>query len=231
MQVRVGTSGYSYKPWKGVFYPEDLPDSRMLEHYATRLDTVEINYTFRRFPSEKAVAGWGAAVPGSFAFSLKAHMRITHKQRLKECRDNVTSFAARVAPLGERVGATLFQLPPYLKQDLDRLRTFLADVPPALCPVMEFRHDSWFADEVYDALREHGAALVVSDTDGAAPPPLIPTTDRGYLRLRRDEYDRAALEDWAKRIADQPWERVLVYFKHEEKAVGPRLALEFRELL
>jgi uncharacterized protein YecE (DUF72 family) len=229
MRIRVGTSGYGYKEWKGSFYPEKLSDKKMLGYYATRLETVEINYTFRRIPKTSVCEGWAEKVPDDFAFSLKASQHISHRKRLDDCEEVVGVVAERTGVLGDRLGATLIQLPPYFKKDVDRLRAFLPLVPRDLHPVFEFRHESWFDDEVYDALREHDVPLVVSDSEKLAGH-VVPTASRGYLRLRREDYDTAALADWAARVRDQPWESVLVFFKHEEAGAGPRMAEEFRAL-
>jgi uncharacterized protein YecE (DUF72 family) len=230
MRVRTGTSGYSFKEWKGDFYPEKLSDKKMLAYYAERLDTVEINYTFRRIPKTHVVAAWGEKVPETFRFSLKASQHTTHRKRLKECDDVLGAITERTTVIGDQLGATLFQLPPNLKQDVPRLVAFLGITSPALRPVFEFRHPSWFDEETYAVLREHGVPLVVSDQDGGDDPPLVATADRGYFRFRRQDYDDAALTEWAQRIRDQPWDEVLVYFKHEAGGVGPRLAQAFRAL-
>ena len=233
MRARVGTSGYAYDAWKGSFYPEKISASRMLAHYAERLDTVEINYTFRRIPKTHVVEGWAAQVPEGFDFVLKASQHLTHFKRLKrpESEEIVDLVAERTTVLGDRLGATLFQLPPNLQQDVARLDAFLDIVPAALRPVFEFRHPTWFDDATYDVLRRHDVPLVVADASEEEPPPVVATSRRGYLRLRRPEYDRAALERWAEVITAQPWDAVHVFFKHEDEGTGPRLAAELRALL
>ncbi|HUP19155.1 MAG TPA: DUF72 domain-containing protein [Gemmatimonadota bacterium] len=230
MRLRVGTSGFSYKEWKGPFYPEDLPDQEMLSYYAGRLDAVEINNTFYRMPTRKLLDGWAAQVPDGFRFALKASRKITHQKKLAECADEVTYLADTSATLGERLGPTLVQLPPYLKKDVELLRGFLASAPPDFSVALEFRSSSWFDDEVYDALREFGAALVASDMDEKPEPPVVATAPHGYARLRRVEYDDDALERWAGRFAEAGWEDAYVFFKHEDEATGPRLAERFREI-
>src|SRR5690349_9723332 len=191
MDVRVGTSGYSYPPWKGSFYPEDLPNARMLRYYAERLPTVEINNTFYRMPTSKMLTQWAAQVPPGFRFALKASQRITHQKRLKDAGEPVEYFFRTAAELGELRGPTLVQLPPNLKKDLPRLDAFLALLPPDARAAFEFRHDSWFCDEVWEALRARGAALCVAESDELATP-LVATADFGYFRLRRAAYDGAA---------------------------------------
>lgn len=230
MRVRVGTSGYSYKEWKGPFYPEKIKSSEMLGHYSRQLDTVEINNTFYRMPSEKVLAGWASQVPDEFLFVLKASRRITHQKRLKNAGDELDYLLRTSAVLGDKLGPLLFQLPPYSKKDVPALRDFLAALPEGREAAFEFRNASWYDEEVYDALREGGASLVVSDqkTDD---PPLVPTAPFGYLRLRDEGYDDAQLERWAARIATQPWEHACVFFKHEDEGAGPAMARQFVQIL
>jgi len=231
MRVRVGTSGYAYKEWKGPFYPEDLAAAKMLAYYAERLDTVEINNTFYRMPSEKLLRGWAAEVPGHFSFVLKASRKITHQKRLKECEEALEYLTRTAAALGDRLGPLLFQLPPYLRVDLERLTDFLDFLPDGTRAAIEFRHDSWFDEAVFAALLERRVALVVSDTEKIDDAPLVATAPYGYLRLRRGDYDEAALEAWAGRIADQSWDEAYVFFKHEDEGAAPRLAARMAELL
>jgi len=230
VRVLTGTSGFSYPAWKGVFYPSDLPSRRMLAHYATRLDTVEVNATFYRMPKADTLAAWCAAVPSGFVFALKAPQRITHVKRLRDVEDALTVFFRASAELGPSLGPVLFQLPPSFKKDLLRLEEFLAILPAGGRSSFEFRHSSWFCDEVFAALAGHGAALCLADDDEATTPP-VATTDFGYLRLRRPGYTEADLRVWAERIAAQRWREALVYFKHEDEARGPAFALALRELL
>lgn len=231
MRARIGTSGYSYKEWKGAFYPEDLPAAGMLAYYAGRLGAVEINNTFYRMPKQAVVRKWAEQVPADFSFSLKASQRITHKKRLKEADDELAFVVRNASELRDRLGPMLFQLPPFLRKDADRLRDFLKLLPEGWRAGIEFRHASWFDEEIFDALRERNVALVVSDTgDDDGETPVVPTAAYGYVRLRRGRYDRDALAAWAKRIAGQPWDEVHVYFKHEKDGAGPELAEEFRTL-
>jgi uncharacterized protein YecE (DUF72 family) len=225
MHLFVGTSGYSYKEWKGSFYPEDLPASRMLPYYAERFGTVEINNTFYRMPKRELVEKWRDEVPPGFVFVLKTPQRITHHKRLAGVAEDFAHFVEMARALGERRGPLLVQLPPYSKRDDARLAEFLALVPKDVRVALEFRHASWLDDKVYTLLREHGAALCAADTDDAAEAaPLVATADWGYVRLRRVAYDEAAIVAWHKRIVAQPWLDAFVFFKHEDAGTGPRYA-------
>ncbi len=229
VNVRTGTSGYSYAEWKGNFYPEKLPARDMLRFYAARFPTVEINNTFYRMPREALLKGWADQVPGSFKFVIKASQRITHIQRLKDCGDLLTYLFRVCDALGERLGPVLFQLPPNFKKDLGRLTAFLDQMPARRRVALEFRHASWFDDEVFEALRARGAALCVADTGEEPVVPLVATTDWGYLRLRREDFGDRELRDWAQRIRQQPWGEAFVFLKHEEEGRGPRLAARLAE--
>ncbi len=241
MPVRLfaGASGFAYKPWKGPFYPADLPDAGMLAFYAARLPTVEINNTFYRLPKADVLAGWAEQTPAGFRFVLKASRRITHIQRLKDVGELVAYLFEAAASLGDKLGPLLFQLPPHMKKDLDRLRAFLDLVPRDRRVALEFRNASWFEDDVFELLRAHDVALCVAETgkqdgdeqDGDSEPvPLIATASWGYLRLRRDDYADADLEAWAGRIAREPWSDAYVFFKHEDEGAAPRLALRLMAL-
>ena len=227
-RLRTGTSGFSYKEWKGNFYPEKLPANRMLEYYSRQLGSVEINNTFYRMPRAEMLEKWASLVPEDFAFVLKANRRITHMMRLKDAGDPL-DYLVRTASdaLGERLGAILFQLPPYLRRDTLRLRDFLAAVPESVRAAFEFRHESWFADEVYQALADHGAALVTADT-GEGEAPVVETAGFGYARLRRPGYGEAELAEWAAALKRPGWSDVFVFFKHEDEGAGPRMAAGFR---
>jgi uncharacterized protein YecE (DUF72 family) len=229
MTVHVGTSGYNYEAWRGSFYPDDLSSKKMLGYYAERFDTVEINYSFYRKPTPKILEGWAAQVPDRFRFALKAWQRITHQKRLRETAELVSSFADAARALGPRLAPVLYQLPPNLKADLPLLRDFLHQLPRDLRAAFEFRHASWFADETYSALHEAGAALCVAESDELATP-AVRTADFGYLRLRRLDYDAAALAKWADFVKASPGD-VFVYFKHEDEARGPAFANQFLPLL
>lgn len=226
MDILVGTSGWSYKAWKGSFYPADLPADDMLRHYASRLPAVEINNSFYRIPREKVLLEWAEQVPPAFRFVLKASRRITHINRLAASDDSLDYFMRTVNCLGDRMGPTLFQCPPSLRRNIELLRDFLGRVPRTWRAAMEFRHDSWFDDEVYETLRGHDVALVGVDEDEAATP-LVPTASWGYLRLRRTEYADAELAEWAGRVRAQPWSEAYVFLKHDEESVaGPAAAVK-----
>jgi uncharacterized protein YecE (DUF72 family) len=232
MQLLVGTSGYSYKPWKGKFYPEKMKEAEMLRFYATRFGTVEINNTFYRMPAPAMLSRWDAETPEPFRFVLKAPQRITHHKRLAAVDDDVRYFLETSAVLGGKRGPLLFQLPPYLKMDAALLAGFLVLLPPGLRAAFEFRHKSWFTEEVYGLLRRHGAALCLADVDEDERPleEIVPTADWGYLRLRRLEYSTDDLAAWKARICSQPWQEAYVFFKHEDDARGPAYAEQFQSL-
>jgi uncharacterized protein YecE (DUF72 family) len=223
MNLFAGTSGFAYKEWKGNFYPANHPDRQMLAFYATRLPAVEINNTFYRMPTRDALEGWAGQVPPTFTFALKAPQRITHRERLEKSDDSLHMFLGVANVLGARLGPVLFQLPPFQKKDIPRLSGFLDKLPAGLRAAFEFRHPTWFSEDVYDVLRAHGAALVAGDADDAGKsPPLVPTAPFGYLRLRAEEYDRATLSAWADRIRAQAWTDAFVFLKHEVR--GPEFA-------
>lgn len=231
MKLRVGTSGFNYDEWKGSFYPADLPATKRLGYYADRLDTVEINATFYRMPTPKTLAGWAAATPESFVFALKAPQRITHFARLRDVDEPLRYFCDTARTLGAKLGPLLFQLPPTFKKDLVRLGDFLALLPADLAYAVEFRHDSWFDDDVLERLRGRGVALCVADSEkGTAP--LVSTASFGYLRLRDEGYGDADLARWGERIRSigAGWSDAWVFFKHEESGIGPAFARRFREL-
>ena len=216
MRLLAGTSGYAFKEWKGVFYPESLDDDGWLGFYAGKFPTVEINNTFYRLPREHVLRDWAAQVPEPFTFAIKASMRITHHARLKpECADTLDFLLRNCAVLGSRMGPILFQLPPNMQKDLQRLRGFLGLLPPGRRFTIEFRHESWFDDDVLSALREHDVALCVGEQDDFACP-MYATATWGYLRLHRLNYDTASLCEWARCVAQQEWSDAYVYFKHDE---------------
>jgi uncharacterized protein YecE (DUF72 family) len=234
MKLLVGTSGWSYKEWKGSFYPPKMAPDEMLPFYASRFTTVEVNNSFYRIPSEKVLAGWAGQVPSDFRFVLKASRRVTHNSRLAEVDGSLEYFLRAVNPLGARLGPTLFQLPPTFKKDAGRLRDFLARLPRRWIAALEFRHPSWFDDEVYDLLRSHDVALVTVDEDesegGGAP--LVPTASWGYFRLRRSTYDDGALEEWARRIHRSEWSDAYVFLKHEDGSPqGPDAAERLKRIV
>jgi len=231
MRILVGTSGWSYKEWKGSFYPADLPADDLLRHYAGRFPTVEINNSFYRIPKEKVLLEWADQVPAAFRFVLKASRRITHINRLTDEDGSLGYFLRTVNVLGERLGPTLFQCPPTLRKDTARLAAFLGRVPRTWRAALEFRHDSWFTDEVYDALRAHDIALVAAEEDEGATP-LVPTASWGYLRLRRTAYSDDELAAWVRRIGEQPWTEAFAFLKHdEENGTPPDAALRLQAML
>ena len=224
MQLYAGTSGYSYKEWKGPFYPEKLPASQMLSHYASELPAVEINNTFYRMPKASVMAKWVEQVPEGFVFVIKASQRITHHRRLKEAEEPTQYLWETVQELGPHLGPVLFQLPPNFRKDVERLKNFLAGLPDGMRPALEFRHESWDDDEVHAALRDANAALCAADVDDAEVREIVPTADWGYLRLRRPGYDDAEIAAWVERIGSQDWRDAFVFFKHEDEGAAPRMA-------
>ena len=231
MTFHVGTSGHSYPEWKGSFYPAKLPAKQMLAFYATRFDTVEVNGTFYRAPTAAVVDGWATQVPETFRFAVKAPQEITHHRRLANVDEAVASLLAVVQTLKKRLGPLLFQLPPNFKKDVPRLTAFLDLLKPRCQAAFEFRHASWFDDEVFALLRKHKAALCIADETDDLTVPFEATADWGYLRLRRTDYDDAALKLWADRMREQAWKDCFVYFKHEDTGTGPKLGAKLLELL
>ena len=229
MRLIVGTSGYSYKEWKGTFYPDDLPAAKMLPFYAEHFESVEINNTFYRMPESKTLLKWKSEAPDRFTFVLKAPQRITHQKKLHDAADDVRYFFEVAASLDEKLGPVLFQLPPYFRKDATRLREFIAVVPREARIGFEFRHQSWMDEEIFDILRGRDAALCASDTDEVSDPDalVVPTATWGYQRLRRTDYDDAQLRAWRERIAKQNWSDAYVFFKHEDEGKGPAFAKRF----
>jgi uncharacterized protein YecE (DUF72 family) len=230
MNFYVGTSGYSFREWKGSFYPAKMSAKQMLAFYATRFRTVEINYTFSRVPTVALLQTWAEQVPADFRFVLKAPQKITHFRRLADVGELVASFLEIAGTLKERLGPILFQLPPNFKKDVPRLRGFLALLPQGCRVAMEFRHASWFDEEVFGLLRDHRTALCVPDADDDLETSFVATADWGYLRLRRPGYDDGTLKTWAARIKGKPWRDCFVFFKHEDEGKGPQLALRLLEV-
>jgi len=230
MTLYVGTSGYSYKEWKGSFYPEKIPAKEMLRFYSERLSTVEINATFYRMPQPSMLENWKEQVPPTFRFSLKASQRITHFKRLKDTDEETRYFFETASVLKDQLGVVLVQLPPNMKKDLPRLETFLTQLPQSTRAAFEFRHPTWFDDDVLNVLHEQNRALVVSDTDDMPTMHIDKTADWGYLRLRRVQYSEENLREWLGRIRDQNWQETFLFFKHEDAGTGPKLAAQFLEL-
>jgi uncharacterized protein YecE (DUF72 family) len=235
MRLRTGTSGFSYKAWCGSFYPEKIAPAKMLAFYSEKLPAVEINNTFYRMPKPELLAGWKSQVPEDFRFVLKASQRITHRSRLKESGDDSVQYLLRVsAALGEKRGPFLIQLPPNMKCDLERLQRFLQVWPRSAPAAFEFRHPSWFEgaalDDLLEILHEGDHSLCIAQSGGEADAPQRACASWGYLRLRREDYDDAALAGWAEWVAAQVWKGAYVFFKHEDEGAGPRLASRFADL-
>jgi uncharacterized protein YecE (DUF72 family) len=230
MKLHVGTSGYSYKEWKGSFYPEKLPAKEMLSYYASKLSAVELNNTFYRMPQQAMVESWKSQVPDDFRFSVKASQRITHFKRLQDVDADTKYLLETVGALKEKLGVVLYQLPPNMKKDLERLRNFVKNLPAEIRGAFEFRHPTWFDDEVLEVLKNQNLALCISDTDDLPVTHIDRTADWGYLRLRRVNYSKDDLAEWSARIKAQNWTTAFVFFKHEDEGTGPRLAGEFMEI-
>lgn len=230
--LHIGTSGYNYPEWRGAFYPEGLPAARMLGYYAERFPAVEINYTFYRMPTEAVVRAWVAGTPDGFAFVLKAPQRITHMARLRECGDVLARFLAVADTLGDRRAPFLFQLPPNFKADVARLEAFLDLLPPGTRAAFEFRHTSWFTEDVYEALQRRNLALCIADSEKLETP-VVRTADYAYFRLRDEGYEAADITEWAETIREftATATDTFVFFKHEKKGVGPAFAVMLRERL
>jgi uncharacterized protein YecE (DUF72 family) len=232
MKLWVGTSGYNYPEWKGTFYPQKMPAAKMLPYYAQHFATVEINYTFYRTPNEKILAGWNTQTPENFKLTLKAPKRLTHIAKLRECADLLAYFLKTAATLGPKLGAILFQLPPYFRKDLEVFDAFLQLLPQGTCAAFEFRHASWMDPEVFARLRAHDLALCVADSEKFSTPVQI-TARYGYFRLRDEGYKPDDLVRWAQVIREQAahCSDVFVYFKHEESGIGPQFAKILLEAL
>ena len=231
MDYFVGTSGYSYKEWKGAFYPKDLPDRMMLQFYSRKLPAVEVNNTFYRMPSPKMIDTWAGQVPPGFRFVLKASRKITHIRPLKDKGDEVDYLFRTAAALGDKLGAILFQFPPYLHKDIELLKSFIGLLPSEVKTVFEFRHRSWCDSELHEVLRNKGCALCCSDEGGEEFGELIDTAGWGYLRLRKESYTPEELLGWAGRIRSHDLKEAYVFFKHEDVGAGPKLARDFLDLV
>jgi uncharacterized protein YecE (DUF72 family) len=225
-QVWLGCSGWAYPTWKPDFYPPKTSPKKMLQYYASQLNSVEVNYTFRHLPSAATIDGWLGQTGGDFRFSFKAPQRITHIKRLKECSDALTAFYSALLPVirAGRMGVVLFQLPPNLKADFDKLANFLKEAAPvgigALRVAFEFRNASWFNDEVFDLLRQHQAALCVAESDDLETPDVV-TAPFCCYRLRKSDYGEAELEQIEKQLSEKAGRGdVFAYMKHEDTPKG-----------
>ncbi len=227
-RVLAGTSGFAFAEWKGGFYPADLPQNRMLSHYASHLPTVEINVSFYRMPTAEMIANWTAQTPEEFRFAIKAHRRITHDKRLRGVDEELRWLHERVGALGERLGPILFQLPPSFRRDVPLLQEFLAGLPPLPFVAVEFRHATWHDDAVYDVLRTYRAAFVIAEDDEGSEP-RVHTAPFGYYRLHRLRYTEAQIADWAAHLRASPGLDVaFCYFTHE---TGPEAVTYARTLM
>jgi uncharacterized protein YecE (DUF72 family) len=222
VKLLAGTSGYSFKEWKGTFYPEDLKADGMLSFYAAKFPTLEINNTFYRLPKEKVLLEWASQVPDNFTFAIKASQKITHYTRLKAESESMVQFLLKnTALLGAKLGPILFQLPPNLKKDVPRLQNFLTYLPADRRYTFEFRHESWWDEDVFSVLRDRDVAMCISESSELKCP-VVCTATWGYLRLHKLDYDANALVEWAKCVASQNWNDAYVYFKHDEgEGSGP----------
>ena len=227
MKLWVGTSGYSYKAWLGSFYPERLPAKDMLRFYASRLSTVEINNTFYRLPKETVLQNWAEQVPPEFRFVLKAPQRITHVKRLKDVGPEIEYLFRAETLLGPSKGAVLFQFPPSLRKNLPALQNVLSILPADRPVAFEFRHPSWFDEEIFASLRERNCALCLAEMEDTETRNLVATATWGYLRLRRSDYTTTDLLNWKQRILAENWDHAYVFFKHEDEGIGPKLAAQF----
>lgn len=230
MKIRVGTSGYGYKEWKGIFYPEKISPHEMLHFYSERLNTVEINYTFYHMPTVAGLTDWAEQVPDDFTFALKAPQVITHLKLLRHVDEETKYFFKTLALLGQKAGPPLFQFPGSFRANLEVLEEFLTLIPDNRSCAFEFRSKSWFKDKILDLLRAKGHSFCTADSDEKPVDKIISTANWGYLRLRRSDYREADLLQWLERILAQNWEEAFVFFKHEEEAKGPELARRFQGL-
>ncbi len=233
MTIYVGTSGYNYTEWRGVFYPEKFPTTKMFDYYSQRFSSVEINYTYYHMPAEKVVDNWAAAAPEGFIYCVKAPGQITYRQRFQDCQQSLDLFVARCKRLGPKLGALLFLVPPYFRKDeknLAILANFLTMLPSDTRVAFEFRHDSWLAEDVYATLRARNAALCIADSEKFIHTPVVVTSDYGYFRLRNDAYSEVEVKEWSERVCKHipDWKDTYVYFEHEEMATGPTFARQMK---
>jgi uncharacterized protein YecE (DUF72 family) len=231
MKIYVGTSGYAYKEWKGKFYPEKISPEEMLRFYSGCLNTVEINNTFYRMPKESVVISWSKKVPEHFVFAIKAPQIITHLKRLRSVSEETGYLFRTLSVLDQKLGPVLFQFPKSFRVDRPALQDFLGLIPRGRACAFEFRNLSWLDDEILSLLHEQGSSLCIADADENPANEIVPTAPWGYLRLRRSGYTDADLSKWLERILSQEWEKAFIFFKHEDEAKGPEMAVRFRELV
>jgi uncharacterized protein YecE (DUF72 family) len=230
MKIYTGTSGYSYKEWKGYFYPEKISAEKMLPFYSSKLSAVEINNTYYRMPNINVVETWKNEVPSDFMFSVKAPQIITHIKRLKNVSEETRYFLTVISDLGKKLGTVLFQFPASFRKDIPLLENFLKLIPPKINCAFDFRSQTWFIDETYRLLEKNGFSLCLEDTDEKPVNEITSTASWGYLRLRKTDYSKEDLVEWNKKILSQNWKKAFVFFKHEgDEARGPLLAAEFKE--
>jgi uncharacterized protein YecE (DUF72 family) len=231
-QIYFGTSGWAYKAWKPDFYPEELPQKKFLQYYASKLNAVEVNYTFRNRLSEKTTASWLVDTPDTFRFTLKANQAITHFKRLKDAQESVRRFLDSIAAMHNsgRLGAVLLQLPPNLKADTERLDAFLSDWPRQLRSAWEFRHATWFTEETFSILKKHKAALCIAETDSLTTPETF-TAEYAYFRFRKPNYTPAERRRIAERLQAVQTMDVYAFFKHEESPESALNALDVQKHL
>ncbi len=230
MKMYIGTSGYGYKEWKGKFFPEKISPREMLGFYSERFNSVEINNTFYHMPTEHVLAAWADQVPDNFVFAFKAPQTITHLKRLKNVEEESAYLFRTLSILEQKLGPVLFQLPGSFRADLHALKDFLDLIPGDVPCAFEFRSPTWLGNGIPGLLRERGCSLCISDTDENPAKEIIETAPWGYLRLRRSGYTDADLSQWLERISSRKWEKAFVFFKHEEEALGPEMALRFNQL-
>ncbi|OPY78200.1 MAG: hypothetical protein A4E65_02354 [Syntrophorhabdus sp. PtaU1.Bin153] len=231
MKIYVGTSGYAYKEWKGIFYPEKIQPKEMLRFYSNHLGAVEINNTFYRMPTENILTSWAEQVPDNFTFAFKAPQAITHLKRLRNVKTETEYLLRTLSVLESRLGPILFQFPNSFHANLPAIKDFLMLLPRTMSCAFEFRSPSWVEAGVADILSEKGFCLCTTDSDESPPNQIIRTAPWGYLRLRRPDYTDADLAEWRTKILSQEWEKVFVFFKHEDETKGPEMALRFKELI
>jgi uncharacterized protein YecE (DUF72 family) len=228
MKIHVGTSGFAHKEWKGKFYPEKISPKELLRFYAERLGAVEINNTFYHMPQESVLLSWARQVPDDFVFALKAPQVITHMKQMRSVFEEAERLFRSLSSLDRKLGPVLFQFPKSFRADRPALEEFLPLIPGTVSCAFDFRSPSWLDDEILDLLRKKGCSWCIEDTDENPVQEIISTATWGYLRLRRSDYTDAALSQWLEKIRSQKWDRVFVFFKHED---GPEMAMRFQELV